>query len=123
MSERQSLGQPGDGDSVVAEPFACAWRSEQCDVARVCPTGELDIAGQAAFTQTLGEAQQAAHSVMLDLRQLTFMDCAGVRAILQASHHAADAGRRLVLIRGPARVHRLFTLTGTEVALEIVDAT
>ena len=105
----------------MAEPFACVWCSEQRDVARVCPSGELDIAGQAAFAHTLGEAQQAAYSVTLDLRELTFMDCAGMRAIIQASRRAADAGRRLVLIRGPAHVHRLFTLTGTEASLEIVE--
>ncbi|MDQ6776924.1 MAG: STAS domain-containing protein, partial [Actinomycetota bacterium] len=59
--------------------------------------------------------------VVLDLRKLTFMDSAGVHVIVNASVRARQAGCRLVLVRGPAQVDRIFTLTGAADVLEIGD--
>ena len=58
---------------------------------------------------------------MLDLRELEFVDSSGVHAIVNASSRARQAGRRLVLLRGPSNVDRMFTLTGSSDQLEIGD--
>ena len=63
----------------------------------------------------------AAQRVVLDLRDLTFMDCAGLHVVIAATNHAARAGAHLVLVRGPSQVDRLFTLTGSSGELEIGD--
>ena len=55
---------------------------------------------------------------MLDLRELAFMDCAGMRVIVDAAERARRDGRRLIVLRGPAQVDRVFTLTGTADVLE-----
>jgi anti-anti-sigma regulatory factor len=49
------------------------------------------------------------------------MDSAGVHAILDATLRATAGGRRLVLVRGPSHVDRVFDLTRASDTLEIVD--
>ncbi len=49
------------------------------------------------------------------------MDSAGVHAIIDANGRARRGGHHLVLVRGPACVHRLFALTGTAGDLLILD--
>ncbi len=84
-------------------------------------TGELDIATVPELKQTLGRAEDRARRVVLDLRELTFMDTSGVHVIVDANVRATSAERQLVLVRGPAQVDRLLALTGARDALEIVD--
>ena len=83
--------------------------------------GELDIATAPELERTLRESQQLAHLTVLDLRELTFMDCAGVHAIVEASLRARHNGRRLVLVRGRPDVYRMFTLTGSSGDVDIGD--
>jgi len=59
--------------------------------------------------------------VVLDLRQLTFMDPSSVQVIVDASVRAQRVKRRLILVRGPSQVDRVFTLTGAAKLLEIGD--
>ena len=101
--------------------FGCTLRQSGRDAAWVRVTGELDIATAPLLGQTLREAVLRARRVVLDLRELIFMDCAGIHVILDASNLARRAEGQLVLVRGPSRVDRVFTLTGTSDAVEIVD--
>jgi anti-anti-sigma factor len=112
----------------IVSPIAAAWSGFECtlrhsgrDAAWVRITGELDIATAPQLDQALREAGLLARRVVLDLRELTFMDCVGMHVILDASIHAGQGGGQLVVVRGPSPVDRLFTLTGTSDALEIVD--
>lgn len=120
MPQPQSLSRSAATETVAGQ-FDCSWSNEGRDAAWVRPAGELDIAGQARFTQVLSHAGRAARLVVLDLRELTFMDCSGLQVIVEASARARGAGWRLLLIRGPAQIHRLFTLTGCGLDLEILD--
>ena len=101
--------------------FRATLRQGGRDAAWMRVTGELDIATAPQLKQTLREAQLRARRVVLDLRELTFMDCAGIRAILAASNHARQARAHLVVVRGPSHVDRVFTLTGTSDVVKIVD--
>lgn len=96
------------------------WKDCGSEVAWVQVAGELDIATAPALEQTLRDAELRARLVVLDLRELTFTDSCGVHVIINASVRANQAGRRLVIVRGPAQADRLFTLTAPA-ALEIVD--
>ena len=73
------------------------------------------------FDRTLAEAQSHTSLVVVDLRGLTFMDSAGVHAILDADVWARYGGGRLVVVPGPAQVWRLFTLTAADRRLEILE--
>jgi anti-anti-sigma factor len=101
--------------------FVCSSAGGALDAAWVHVAGALDIATAPQLERTLGESQLQARLVVLDLRELTFMDCSGVHAIVNASIRAREVGRRLVLLRGPSNVDRLFTLTGSVDEVEIGD--
>jgi anti-sigma B factor antagonist len=102
-------------------PFVCTWKTGGSGAAWVHVAGELDLATTPRLRHTLGEAQLNARVVVLDLRELTFMDSAGIHAILDAATDARQAAGRLILVRGPAPVDRVFTLTGACEEVEIFD--
>ena len=101
--------------------FACTTTHGGLDAAWVNVVGELDLATAPELARTLHEAQQLAHLTVLDLRELAFMDCSGVHAIVDASVRARKAGRRLVLVRGRPDVYRMFALTGSTADVDIGD--
>lgn len=100
-------------------PFACSCTNGGLDAARVHAGGELDIATTPQLERTLSQSQ--ARLVVLDLRELAFIDSCGMHAIVNAGVRARQAGRRLVLVRVPANVDRMLTLTGSSGQVEIGD--
>jgi anti-anti-sigma factor len=89
---------------------------------RVVASGELDLAVAAEFRETLAE-QLAAGPVLLDLRELWFMDSSGVAALDALLRTAAKQGRSLQLgatLQQPVR--RVLEMTGMLETLVIADA-
>jgi anti-anti-sigma factor len=74
--------------------------------------GALDLARTPQLERTLRDSQSHARLVVLDLRELAFMDCCGAHAIVNASISARQLGRRLVLLRGPPNVDRMWSSPG-----------
>lgn len=101
--------------------FGCSWTDGGPEAAWVHVAGKLDLATVPQLERTLREPQLQAGLVVLDLRELRFIDTAGVVAIVHASFCARQAGRRLILLRAPPNVDRMFTLTATCDDLEIGD--
>ncbi len=110
-------------DQLLARPpaFACTATHGGLDAAWVYLAGELDIATAPQLERTLRESQHRAHLTVLDLRELAFIDCAGVHTIVEASLRARHAGRRLVLVRGRPDIYRMFTLTHSTAQVDIGD--
>jgi anti-anti-sigma factor len=106
---------------VVPPAFVCSRTNGALDAAWVRLAGDLDIATTPGLERTLRDAQSQARLVVLDLRELAFMDCCGAHAVVNASISARQLGRRLVLLRGPPNVDRMFALTGSSDAVEIAD--
>ena len=105
--------------AATLRPFVCSSTGGGLDAAWVRVAGALDIATSPQLEQALRESP--ARLIVLDLRDLGFMDCAGVHTIIEASVDAHRDGRRLILLRGTPNVDRLFALTGTEGDVEIGD--
>jgi anti-sigma B factor antagonist len=63
----------------------------------------------------------APRTVVLDLSKLTFLDSTGLRCLVTADERARDEGRRVVIVRGPEPVQRVFSITRLEERLEMVD--
>ncbi len=97
--------------------------SERGAVAVVTLRGELDLRAGAELEPELGRLTDCDHDVVaLDLRALEFLDSSGLSMIVQVSQQLEDAGRRLVLVRGPQSVQRMFEITRMTERLEFVDA-
>jgi anti-anti-sigma factor len=102
-------------------PFTCTWKSEDDEVAWLHLAGGLDLAAIPQLKRALGERRLRAWLVVLDLRGLASTDSAGARAIVEAAGRARRAGRRLIALRGPADVDRVFDLTPTDGEVEMFD--
>jgi anti-anti-sigma factor len=92
-------------------------------VAIVRPVGELDLSGAAvleAELDRLAEDPELA-AVVLDMRELEFMDSSGLRLVVVADMKARDAGRRFSIVRGGETVHRVFEITRMSERLDFVD--
>ena len=83
--------------------------------------GELDLEHAYSFDEELKRVEALEPDcICLDLRELTFLDSCGLARLVAARRRAMKAGRRLVLVRGPAAVQRVFQLTAVDEAFEIV---
>jgi anti-sigma B factor antagonist len=96
---------------------------EHLDGGGVCVAlhGELELEHAYAFDAELRDVEaDRPPCLVLDLRELTFLDSCGLSRLLAARKRARREHRRLVLVRGPAAVQRLFALTAVDEAFEIV---
>jgi anti-anti-sigma factor len=82
----------------------------------------LDLASSPALEEELARVfTSQARVVVIDLRQLEFMDSTGLSILVRAHHSATESERRLALVRGPGQVQRLLTLTGVTDRLALVE--
>ena len=85
-------------------------------------SGELDLASSPALEEELERvAQSDAQVVIVDLRNLEFMDSTGLSVLVRAHQRAEEDGRRLGLVNGSQQVQRLLTLTGVADRLTLTD--
>jgi anti-anti-sigma factor len=85
--------------------------------------GELDLASAPSAEEELSRAAESnVERVIVDLSRLTFMDSTGLAMLVKASRAAKESGRRFAVIKGGAQVERLFSLTGMDEELELIDA-
>jgi anti-sigma B factor antagonist len=86
-------------------------------------SGDLDLLSSPILEQELVRAvDSGAELVVLDLRQLAFMDSTGLHVVLAAQQRLHDVGRRFALVRGGVQVQRLLELTGLGEILTIADS-
>ena len=91
-------------------------------VAHVRLSGELDISSADKVEQELERVDpEASKAVVLDLRELSFMDSTGLRLILETERRTREHGRRFALVRGPHAVQRVFDVTRLDERLDFVD--
>jgi anti-sigma B factor antagonist len=84
--------------------------------------GELDLSTVAKVEEELRRVEASdASLVVLDLSSLTFLDSTGLRAVITADERAREQGRRLVIVKGPDAVQRVFAITRLEERLDMVD--
>jgi anti-anti-sigma factor len=88
---------------------------------RIGLRGELDLEHAYTFDEELRRVEAMRPvCICIDLRELTFLDSSGLGRLVAARRRAMKAGRRLVLVRGPAAVQRVLQLTAVEEAFELV---
>jgi len=86
----------------------------------VAPVGDIDM----ATAPRLGEAlsSPSTERLVLDLREVVFMDSQGVRLIMEQQRRAERDGFVFEVVRGPASVQRLLEMTGLLGRLRLIDA-
>jgi anti-anti-sigma factor len=103
------------------EPFRIEVEPSR-DVVRVVPVGELDLATTDQLRQEIDRLHEAGfNSLVLDLRQLRFMDSTGLRLILEVDAASRENGWDFSLVRGAEAVQRLFEVTNLTQRLDFVD--
>jgi anti-anti-sigma factor len=55
------------------------------------------------------------------MRELTFIDSSGLRALIMADQSVRGEGGRLVVVKGPDRVNEVLEMTGVARQIELVD--
>ncbi len=89
---------------------------------RVMLRGELDFEHAYTFDEELRSVEQARPPcIVLDLRELSFVDSCGMGRLIAARRRARRARRRLLLVRGGRSISRLLALSAVEEDLEIVS--
>jgi anti-sigma B factor antagonist len=79
----------------------------------VAAAGELDLATAPELDDTLRALDPSGELVTLDLRALTFMDVAGLCALLDARRYVRQTGRRMQILGPLHEAARVLELTGT----------
>ena len=90
---------------------------------RLALSGEFDLSSAALVEDVLKDLESEEPDLLvLDLRELTFMDSTGLRVMVSADARARDGSRRLAIVQGPEPVHRVFRITGLDDHLEIFES-
>jgi anti-sigma B factor antagonist len=77
--------------------------------------GEVDLAVTPEIAMTVGDLLDVGFTrIVIDLRDLTFLDSAGVHTIASAHRSAAERGAAVSVVHGAPHVQRVFELTGAE---------
>ena len=83
--------------------------------------GELDLASGPQLESELENViEPGTRIVIVDLRELEFMDSTGLSIIVRAHQRLAESGCELGLVRGVPQVQRLLDLTGVAERLRLV---
>jgi anti-anti-sigma factor len=94
------------------KPFRCAVAERDGSVHLRC-AGELDMASAPVLEDGLRHAlERGARRLVVDLRDLEFMDSSGLTVLARWSLGARDDRYALALVPGPRPVQRLFEITG-----------
>jgi anti-anti-sigma factor len=95
-------------------------RCRHAPVTWVAPQGEVDRDAAPLLHHRLAVAVDDGTDVVLDLSAVTFLDCAGVRAVLMAHHAAAAAGRTVTLLAPRPIVGLVLQVTGLDTVLRVI---
>lgn len=84
--------------------------------------GDLDLYSAPSFDDVLVAVEgEKWPTIVLDLRELNFVDSMALRLVMRTQARAQQDGRRLVVVRGPDFLDRVLELSGLQEHLEIVD--
>jgi anti-sigma B factor antagonist len=111
------------GFTVEVAPLAFTTTLTSAGDALISLTGELDLSGTVPLEEEVGRLaeEEGVRRVVIDLRELEFMDSSGLRMVALAERRLSAAGRELLLVRGRDTVQRVFAITRMDEHLTFVD--
>lgn len=94
----------------------------QNEIARIAVSGDLDLYSAPDLQARIAEwSRPAVAGIMVDLRDVTFIDSAGLRVLLGSKTRAERAGHRFFVVGASDAIRRVFELTETTRVLENQD--
>lgn len=82
--------------------------------------GELDLATSADLSALIDRVtREPGQILVIDLRALTFCNCAGLKVLVHQHYRLRRHGGSMVLLRPPPPIQRLLTLIGLDHKLHI----
>jgi anti-sigma B factor antagonist len=107
--------------AVNSSPFGVTIEQRD-DAVHLKLSGELDISTAQLLEDDLHRVEaERPELIVLDLRDLAFMDSTGLRLLIMADARAKEEGRRLAIGRGNEMIQRVLHLTRLDERLEVVD--
>ena len=93
-------------------------------IARLVVSGEIDLLSSPTLVEELSttEQQDELSAILLDLREVTFMDSTGLKVFLDASLRSRSKNRHLLLVGVRPALRRVFDVTGTTHLLDHAEA-
>lgn len=86
-------------------------------------SGELDLANASRLRSELERLDiEPESTVVLDLREIEFMDSSGLRALLAAQELIEQRGAECAVTRGSKQVERLLQVTQASQYLQMIDS-
>jgi anti-sigma B factor antagonist len=99
-------------------PTLCVCPGGSCAIVRI--EGEIDVCVADRVQQLLLRIMRMhGPRLLLDLSAVSFIDCAGLRAVMLTLRHAELHGWSMHLIAASAMTRKMITLTGMEGVLPI----
>jgi anti-sigma B factor antagonist len=84
--------------------------------------GTLDLHGAPDFDREIDRLLRGnVREILVDLRQIEFMDSIGLRSLVRAHRVALRAGVPLWVVRGGAPVTQVLRMTGMDMTLPLID--
>ena len=85
--------------------------------------GELDLATAPDLEAALQERLDAGQDVVVDLRELDFMDSTGLRVLVAAHTRVEGTEQRFLIVRPRpgAPIERILAIAGVERVLDLID--
>jgi anti-anti-sigma factor len=107
---------------LVESSFQLEVRNEE-RAAVIVLSGELDLASAPALEEELERATaNGAKLIILDMRELRFIDSTGLSLLIKAHRQAEASGYQFAVVRGRRQVQRLLGLTGIEDRITVIDS-
>jgi anti-sigma B factor antagonist len=103
----------------VPEPLRTT-QDRRGDVVVVVASGEMDLSSAEPLRAELRGLLNSCRRVVLDLRQIVFIDSSGLHCLLDVDKESRDVGVEFQLVPGPPQVQRLFEVTATADSLHFV---
>jgi anti-sigma B factor antagonist len=84
--------------------------------------GEHDLATVPQLRQVVDAHARGGQTMVIDLREIEFIDSMGLAALVRARHRAIARGAKLELVAAAEPVHKVFTLTHLDRVFDWVAA-
>jgi anti-anti-sigma factor len=105
----------------VYEPVLRIMERSEGDGVVLTVQGEVDLATVDTLRSRLADVCDRHQAVTIDLRRVNFLDCLGLRLLIDQYEEAATCGCHVDFIQGPPVVERVFELTGALSVLPFVE--